>query len=253
MNLQKQKLGLEKQKLAISRERLNLAKQAAEDKKNDAARGWTFRQSVNIMRNGRDKMDVSKLGKKGLSLNDRQAFAKNYSAYQTPLVPGSPDMNTARALFSGLTAPVSIMEQEVVKRSPVTFSVNGGLNFTAHRQYIYGGATITNGSLSNRLRKYMAKHNISGYVVHQDDMSVNMMDYAQDARVWDINGYVRVKANDFKNFGGNIDKAMSEIGAIKGSREITKLNSSGKKRPVTEEYYDIPTSRTIDSRGFSDS
>lgn len=254
MELQQQKLNLERQKIAISRERLNLAKDAAKKKEEEAANGWTRRQSVNIMQNGRKPLDLpSNLGNKGLTDNDRKLLSQNYSAYQTRLVPGSHDMNTARALFSGLTTPVSIAEQEVVKRRPVTFSSNGGLNFTAQRHFTYAGRNMTNGSISNRLRNYMAKHNVTGYVVHDDDMSVNMMYYADDARLWDINGYVRVKADDLKGFDGDLQNALKNIGAIKGTRKLQIGTSRGMKKYKDEDYYDIPVSRTIDSRGYSDS
>jgi hypothetical protein len=61
----------------------------------------------------------------------------------------------------------------------------------------------------------MAEKGVSGYMVNEDDVSVNMMDYAEGAHVWDINGYVRVKYDDISGFNGNVDDALKLIGASK--------------------------------------
>lgn len=254
MNLKQQGLDLQRQQVAISRERLQLAKQKQKAAEEEKANGWTRRQTWNIIKNGKKGEDASKFGgTKGLSLKDRDDFARNYSAYQTKLVPGSHDMNTARALLSGLTTPVSIAEAEVIKRRPVSFTSGSGINFTAHRQYAYGGRTLTDGSVSNKLLNYMRNKRISGYVVYDDDISVNKMDYAQDAHVWDINGYVRVKKSDLEGFGKNLDTALKKIGATEYKTEYKVGQYHGKPKKESVEYIDIPVSRTIDSRGFSDS
>lgn len=254
MNLKQQGLDLQRQQVAISRERLQLAKQKQEAAEKEKANGWTRRQTWNIVVNGKKGEDASKFGgAKGLSLKDRDDFARNYSAYQTKLVPGSHDMNTARALLSGLTIPVGIADAEVIKRRPISFTSGSGINFTAHRQYAYGGRTITSGSASNKLLDYMRNKRISGYVVYDDDISVNRMDYAQDAHVWDINGYVRVKKSDLKGFNGNLDNALKLIGATEYKTQHKVGQYHGKPKTEDVEYIDIPVSRTIDSRGFSDS
>lgn len=249
-----EQLKISRAQLAIQRERLQMQKDKEEKKKQQEANGWTYRQSVNILTNGRKGEDTSKYGgTKGLSLKDRNDFARNYSAYQTKLVPGSHDMNTARAMFSGLTSPVGVADLEVVKRRPVSFTSGSGINFTAHRQYVYGGRSISAGSASNKLLNYMRNKRVHGYVINDDDISVNRMDYAQDAHIWDINGYVRVKKSDLEGFDGNLDSALKLIGATeyKTKRKIGQHNGTPKYEDV--KYIDIPVSRTIDSRGFSDS
>jgi hypothetical protein len=162
-------------------------------------------------------------------------------------------MNTARALFSGLTSPVPATEWEIVKRRPVSFTPGSGLNFTSHRQYVYGGGKVSSGSASKKLYDYMVKKGITGYVINDDDISVNTMDYSQDASVWDINGYIRVKKSDLDGFSGDLDSTLRLIGATKGERSLRKKNTSGKLVEGKEEYVDIPVSRTINSRGFIDS
>jgi hypothetical protein len=57
MRLQKETMDLKKQQLAINREMLNIKKQQIEAKKRKEeekkAKGWTYRQLLNIMTNGR--------------------------------------------------------------------------------------------------------------------------------------------------------------------------------------------------------
>ena len=233
-----EQLKISRAQLAIQQKKLKLL----EDKQKKAdelkAKGWTHRQFYNIMVNGKKSEDASKFGgQKGVSIKDRNDFARNYSAYQTKLVPGSHDMNTARALFSGLTSPVGIADFEIIKRNPVSFTSGSGLNFTAHRQYAYGGREITSGSASNKLLNYMRQKRLQGYVVYD---------------VWDINGYVRVKKEDLDGFDGDLNQALKLIGATE--YKVTH-NAGTKNKPRKEKivYVDIPVSRTIDSRGYSDS
>ena len=249
-----EQLKISRAQLAVQRERLQMQKDKEKKKQEEEANGWTRRQSWNILVNGKKGEDTSKYGgAKGLSLKDRNDFARNYSAYQTRLVPGSHDMNTARAMFSGLTSPVGVADLEVVKRRPVSFTSGSGINFTAHRQYAYGGRKVTSGSASNKLLDYMRNKRVHGFVINDDDISVNRMDYAQDAHVWDINGYVRVKKSDLEGFSGDLDSALKVIGATeyKTKHKIGQHNGTPKYEEV--KYIDIPVSRTIDSRGFSDS
>lgn len=249
-----EQLKISRAQLAIQRERLQMQKDKEEKKKQQEANGWTYRQSVNILTNGRKGEDTSKYGgAKGLSLKDRNDFARNYSAYQTKLVPGSHDMNTAIAMFSGLTSPVGVADLEVVKRRPVSFTSGSGINFTAHRQYVYGGRSVSAGSASNKLLDFMRKKRVHGYVINDDDISVNRMDYAQDAHIWDINGYVRVKKSDLEGFSGNLDSTLKLIGATEYKTKHKIGQHNGTPRYEDVEYIDIPVSRTIDSRGFSDS
>ena len=258
MELENKKLAIDRARLSIAKERLQIAKDKAEKAKEEKNRGWTFRQMVNIMKNGRSGMDLSQVakGNKGITTSDREKFAYNYSAYQTKLVPGSLDMMTARALLSGQTA-LDVMndteDTKGTKRRSVSFSTGSGIDFTQHRQYTYGRREMTDGSVTNRLRKYMAKKGVSGYIVNDDDISVNLMDYSEDAHLWDINGYVRVKYSDISGFDGGLDKALSLIGATKKNINVKKGSKQGTYKYEPETFVDIPISRTIDSRGFSDS
>ena len=98
----------------------------------------------------------------------------------------------------------------------------------------------------------MAKNGISGHIVNEDDVSVNMMDYSNNAHVWDINGYARVKYDDISGFK-NVDNALKLIGASKKTVSVLKGTKQGVKQYENVTYVDIPISRTIDSRAFSDS
>lgn len=259
MELENKKLAIENAKLAVQRERLKIArdnaarKQKAEEEK---TRGWTYRQMINIMRNGKKALDLSSVGDgKGIKGSDRESLAQNYSAYQTKLVSGSPDMIAARALLSGQTALDTMQDTEDAKgtkRRSVSFSSGSNVNFTTHRQYVYGGKKMTSGSVTNRLRKYMANNGVSGYIVNDDDISVNFMDYSDDAHMWDINGYARVKYDDIKDCAG-VDQALKLIGATKKQIKVKTGTKQGRYDYKTETYVYIPISRTIDSRGFSDS
>lgn len=249
-----EQLKISRAQLAIQQEKLKLLRDKQKKEEEEKANGWTRRQSWNIMVNGKKAEDTSKFGgHAGLSIKDRKDFARNYSAYQTKLVPGSHDMNTARALLSGLTPQTGVTDIESVKRRPVSFTSGSGINFTAHRQYVYGGKSLTSGSASNRLLNYMRNKRIHGSVVHEDDISVNRMDYDQNAHVWDINGYVRVKKEDLDGFNGNLNQALKLIGATEYKTDQLVGTKKGIKqyKPIT--YIDIPVSRTIDSRGFADS
>lgn len=257
MELENKKLAIDRAKVAVARERLQMAKDAREKAEKERANGWTFRQMVNIMNNGRKGMDLSSAeGNKGIKTSDREKFAYNYSAYQTKLVPGSLDMMTARALLSGQTALDVLNDTDDVKgvkRRSVSFSTGSGIDFTQHRQYTYGRRELTDNSVTNRLRRHMAKKGISGYIVNDDDISVNLMDYSEDGHLWDINGYVRVKYSDISDFDGNLDNALKYIGATKKNINVKKQTSRGSYKYEPETFVDIPISRTIDSRGFSDS
>lgn len=259
MELENKRLAIENAKLAVQRERLKIAKDNAARKQRaeeEKAKGWTYRQMINIMRNGKKALDLSSVGDgKGIKGSDRESLAQNYSAYQTKLVSGSPDMIAARALLSGQTALDTMQDTEDAKgtkRRSVSFSSGSNINFTTHRQYVYGGKKMTSGSVTNRLRKYMANNGVSGYIVNDDDISVNFMDYSNDAHMWDINGYARVKYDDIKDCAG-VDQALKLIGATKKQIKVKTGTKQGRYDYKTETYVDIPISRTIDSRGFSDS
>lgn len=255
-----QQLAISRRKLANDERKIKLleekAKAAAEEKENNR---FTRRQIVNIMNNGRKQLELPKGAINGVTINDRDMFARNYSAYQVSDLTQE-DLVTARALLSAGTSPENISQLEKTKRSPVTFTPNSGLNFTQHRQYVYGGRSLSNGSISNRLLKYLQKKHVKGYLENQDDISINHMYYSDNAAVWDINGYVRILKTDLdgfkkeeKNGEKALNSALSAIGAVHGTRKKYTGSKNGNAKYIDEEYYDIPISRTIDSRGYTDS
>lgn len=255
-----QQLAISRRRLANDERKVKLleakADAAAKEKENNR---FTRRQIVNIMNNGRKALELPKGAINNVTTNDRDIFARNYSAYQVSDLTYE-DLVTARTLLSAGTSPENISQLEKTKRNPVTFTPNSGLNFTQHRQYVYGGRSLSNGSISNRLLKYLQKNHVKGYLEHQDDISINHMYYSDNAAVWDINGYVRIlktDLDDFKKYEKNGEKALnsalSAIGAVHGTRKKYTGSKNGSAKYVDEEYYDIPISRTIDSRGYTDS
>jgi hypothetical protein len=77
-----EQLKISRAQLAVQRERLQMQKDKEKKKQEEEANGWTRRQSWNILVNGKKGEDTSKYGgAKGLSLKDRNDFARNYSAY----------------------------------------------------------------------------------------------------------------------------------------------------------------------------
>jgi hypothetical protein len=106
----------------------------------------------------------------------------------------------------------------------------------------------------------MARNHVSGYIVNQDNISVNNMQYADNASVWDINGYVMVKKSELEGFNSEgsgkkdrLDKALSLIGASEVSRTILKKPTKAGAIQKEEKFVIIPVTRTIDSKIYTDS
>ncbi len=256
MKQQKETMDLRRQQLQMSKQLLQMkidAKQKEQkEKEQQAARGWTERQRLNIMLNGRPVGIGEASGAKGLSTSDRKAYAQNYNAYQTTsLTPG--DATVARLLLSNGVLPENVDNYSKMKRSPMSFSEGSGLNFTSHRQYVYAGKRISNGSLSNRLKKYMAKNHVRGYMTDVDNISVNNMWYSDTGSKWDINGYVKVKKSDLEGFGEKLDNALKLIGASEVTETVMKRATSKSIVEKNETFVIIPVTRTIDSKVLSDS
>jgi len=167
------------------------------------------------------------------------------------LTPG--DATVARLLLSNGVLPENVDNYSKMKRSPMSFSEGSGLNFTSHRQYVYAGKRISNGSLSNRLKKYMAKNHVRGYMTDVDNISVNNMWYSDTGSKWDINGYVKVKKSDLEGFGEKLDNALKLIGASEVTETVMKRATSKSIVEKNETFVIIPVTRTIDSKVLSDS
>lgn len=288
-----QMLELKRKQLDLKEHEIAIKEQIEENKKNTQGSGWTYRQRVGVMDNGKAYKDYSKkleTVKKGSTKSGakQQLIAegiknpteaqisarmdKNKQALgiygmgddsrslvamnyraHQTAVEGN-DRNTAIALAAGLNPAEPIGDINSAKRRPVSFAPDGSLNFTKARQITYAGLQYTKGSQSAKLQDYMERNGVSGHLVNTDHISVNHLQYGQNEGLWDINTTVRVKYSDLEGFKGNLDSVLKQIGAtIKDQYDKTYDSENNKNIYAIKKWVYIPVSRTIDSKAFNDS
>lgn len=191
---------------------------------------------------------------KGLTGENLSYLNAYYNAYQTNIT--GEDAKTALALAADLADPEAINDiQSGHKRLPIMFEPDGNLNLTRQREAAYAGVSLTKGSITNQLYKYLSDHGIEGFIPNRD-VTVNRMPYG-DYGVWDINFTGRFRKQDLAKFkGAGSDEFYNAI-ANAGGRYVTnggkvieaeEGDDKGKIKWADIEYVDLPVSRTIDER-----
>ncbi len=191
---------------------------------------------------------------KGLTGDNLAYLNAYYNAYQTNIT--GEDAKTALALAADLADPEAINDiQSNHKRLPIMFEPDGNLNLTRQREAAYAGLSLTSGSITNQLYKYLSDHGIEGFIPNRD-VSVNRMPYGNYG-VWDINFTGRFKKQDLAKFRGAGSTEFYDAIARAGGRYVTtggKVivaedgDDKGKIKWSDIEYIDLPVSRTIDER-----
>lgn len=191
---------------------------------------------------------------KGLTGENLSYLNAYYNAYQTNIT--GEDAKTALALAADLADPESINDiQSGHKRLPIMFEPDGNLNLTRQREAAYAGVSLTKGSITNQLYKYLSDHGIEGFIPNRD-VTVNRMPYGNYG-VWDINFTGRFKKQDLAKFKGAGSNEFYNAIANAGGRYVTKGgkvieaeegDDKGKIKWSDIEYIDLPVSRTIDER-----
>ena len=191
---------------------------------------------------------------KGLTGENLTYLNAYYNAYQTNIT--GEDAKTALALAADLADPETINDiQSNHKRLPIMFEPDGNLSLTRQREAAYAGVSLTNGSITNQLYKYLSDHGVEGFIPNRD-VTVNRMPYGNYG-VWDINFTGRFRKQDLAKFKGSGSNEFYNAIANAGGRYVTtggkvieaeEGDDKGKIKWSDIEYIDLPISRTIDER-----
>lgn len=287
MELENKKLAIENAKLAVQRERLKVARDAAARKqKNDEAKSWTHRQMTNIMLNHKLKKELimdlanaksgstasgakmqligegisnptkqqieAKIAENKKKLLNQDIYAQNYALYTTNVTGG--DKITAQSLFAGLSKDEAIADLEGTKRKHVQFGPNSDLSVRSLVEQAYGGVKLANTG-SQKLQNYLTKNHVSGYVPGED-VSVSYKDIANGVGRYDINSTIRINAKDLEGLDKNSQtrvNILAKSGATLVDKQGKVITKQGKIAWDTIQCVDIPSTRTIDSKGYIDS
>lgn len=285
MKLENQKLNLDRQRLNLQQQKWNHQLQAEEDAKNNAARGWTYRQRVGVMDSNKmnkqyvDDLNKARRGcthdgakeqlikegignptenqiKARMSKNKKfsnEQIAKNYAAYTTSVT--GDDKETALDIASGFTNRESIGDINGTKRHSITFSGDGTLSLTKSRQLKYAGLGTTSESAINKLQRKLEEQHISGYIPDEDHVSVSRMQTGNRTGYWDINTTIRVRKDQLENiYGAGLDDVLKTVGAVSVGKQTKYYDTAAGRAQFRDyEYVDIPVTRTVPPTVFSDS